>query len=220
MTSVGLVTIGQAPRDDVTPSIAAQLPEGTEIIEAGALDPFASAEEIRTEVGARPDGAMFVTRLQDGTAVDIDRSAAHELLQERIEELEDRVMAIGVLCTGAFPDLTAAVPILEPRRLLRAWVAGITQPDDTLGIVMPDTEQIQQTIDKWDEHALCTAAGSPYAESTEIDQAAMELGTEPDLVVMDCIGYDSKMERTVRKSTDASVLLSRSVLAKTLSEIL
>lgn len=112
------------------------------------------------------------------------------------------------------------MPILEPRRLLRAWVEGIIRSDDTLGIVMPETEQLQQTVEKWNEYTLCTAAGSPYGEPTEIDQAAMELGTEPDIVLMDCIGYTTEMKRTVRKSTDASVLLSRSVLAKTLSEIL
>lgn len=219
MTSVGLVTIGQAPRVDVTPAIAAHLPENTEIIEAGALDPFTSREEIRTEVGARPDEPMFVTRLQDGTAVSVDRSATHDLLQERIEELEDSVTAIGVLCTGEFPDLNAAVPVLEPRSLLRAWVGGITNAEEILGIVMPKPEQLQQTVDKWDAYTLCTATASPY-EPTEFDQAAMELGTEPDLVVMDCIGYTRKMKHTVRKSTGARVLLARSVLAKTLSEIL
>lgn len=219
MTSVGLVTIGQAPRDDVTPAIAAQLPESVEIHEAGALDPFETTAEIRTEAGVQPDEPMFVTRLRDGTAVDVDRSAIHELLQEQIEELEDSVAAIGVLCTGSFPDLDASVPILEPSRLLRAWVEGIIGPEDTLGVVIPEPEQSQQTVDKWGEYTLCTATGSPYGEPRAINRAAMELGTEPDLVVMDCIGYTLEMKRTVREAT-GSVLLGRSVLAKTLSELL
>ena len=38
MTKVGLITVGQAPRSDVVPDMAAILGGGVEIVEAGALD--------------------------------------------------------------------------------------------------------------------------------------------------------------------------------------
>jgi protein AroM len=38
MTKVGLITVGQAPRSDVVPDMAAILGGDVEIIEAGALD--------------------------------------------------------------------------------------------------------------------------------------------------------------------------------------
>ena len=38
MTKVGLITVGQAPRSDVVPDMAAILGGDVEIVEAGALD--------------------------------------------------------------------------------------------------------------------------------------------------------------------------------------
>lgn len=68
---------------------------------------------------------------------------------------------------------------------------------------------------------VCAVYSSRIAvrDPPEIDKAAMELGTQPDLVVMDCIGYTMEMKRAVEEATDASVLLARSVLAKTISEM-
>jgi hypothetical protein len=37
-TTVGLITVGQAPRSDVVPDMAAILGRDVEIVEAGALD--------------------------------------------------------------------------------------------------------------------------------------------------------------------------------------
>lgn len=48
MTTLGFVTTGQAPRDDVTPSIVAQLPNDIEIREVGALDAFDSAAAVES----------------------------------------------------------------------------------------------------------------------------------------------------------------------------
>lgn len=220
MTALGLITIGQAPRDDVTPDIRAHLPDDVELIEAGALDTFDSATVIQDEIGPREGQAVFVTRLRDGTSVTIDRAAAHELLQERIKEIETHVSTIGILCTGWFPHLDANIPILEPSKLLRTWVDGIVDDDATVGIIMPKSKQFKQTREKWSENNLVMAAGSPYAATAEVTAAAADLGTDPDIVVLDCIGYNHDMKATVRETTSSGVLLARSVLAKTATELL
>ena len=64
---VGLVTIGQAPRTDVVPDMAAILGPGVEIREAGALDGLARVEIDR--LAPTGDDEILVTRLTDGTAV-------------------------------------------------------------------------------------------------------------------------------------------------------
>lgn len=220
MTTIGFVTIGQAPRTDVTPAILEAFPEDIEHVEVGALDEFDSAAAVEAAVGPVEGKPLFVTRLADGSSVSVDRAAVIDLVRKRISEIEDKVGAIGMLCTGNFPSFEAAVPVLEPSELLHAWVHGIA-PGAHVGVIMPEPEQLDQTIEKWgDDFEVTTAAGSPYGNADEVSAAAHEIGTETDVIVMDCIGYDADMKRTVQEITDTGVLLGRSVLAKTASELL
>jgi protein AroM len=124
-----------------------------------------------------------------------------------------------VLCTGEFSEFDAGVPVLEPSDLLHAWASCIVG-DGTIGILMPRPEQIDQTFDKWEGFDVVAAAGSPYTDEDEITPAAEAIGTEPDLVVMDCMGYTPAMKATVREKTGSGVLLGRSVLGKTATEVL
>lgn len=220
MKTIGLVTIGQSPRTDITPDIINQFPDDVEFIEAGALDEFDSADEVREAVGPREGEPIFVTRLKDGTSVTVDRNSVVELMQARIDELTDEhgVSTIGVLCTGDFPPFESDVPILEPSDLLHAWASSIVQ-DGTIGVLLPKPEQIDQTFEKWKGFDIVPAAGSPYTDDDEISPAADAIGTETDLVVMDCMGYSFEMKKRVQEMTDTSVLLGRSVLAKTATEV-
>lgn len=220
MTAVGFVTVGQSPRDDVTPDVVAHLPDDVEAVEVGALDAFDSPAAVESELGARPGEPVFVTRMRDGSSVTVDRGAAHERVRAVIADIADEVALVCLLCTGHFPPLDAAVPVLEPSALLDAWVSAATDEGDTVGVMMPKEEQLAQTREKWaGTRRLVTAAGSPYGDPGAVDAAATELGREPDVVVMDCIGYTPEMKRTVKEATGAGVLLARSVLGKTAGEL-
>ncbi|WP_323173514.1 AroM family protein [Natrialba sp. PRR66] len=217
--TLGLVTIGQAPRTDVTPDIRSHLPDDVEVVEVGALDRFNSTEAIEAKAGPTDDEPVYVTRLRSGDSVTIDREATHKLTQERVREIEADVDTIGLLCTGSFPDLSASVPVLEPSELLHAWATGIVSAATTVGVLIPKPEQFSQTHEKWGTD-IEAAVGSPYDGLDAVVTGAIELGTEPDLVVLDCIGYTPEMKREVARRTDASVLLARSVLRKTATELL
>lgn len=219
MTTLGLLTIGQAPRDDITPDIVDQLPEDVDVVEAGALDAFDSVEAVREAARPREGEPVFVTRLRDGSSVTVDRAAVVDLMQERIRELGAEVSTIGVLCTGSFPAFDADVPVLEPSDLLHAWASAIVD-DGTVGVLVPKPEQVAQTREKWAEFDIVTAAASPYTDEDEVGPAAERLGTDVDLVVMDCMGYTPAMKEQVREATGAGVLLGRSVLWKTATEVL
>jgi protein AroM len=219
MNSVGLVTIGQSPRTDITPDIASHLPDDVDIVETGALDRFESASAVRDEVGPRADEPVFVTRLRDGSSVKVDRESVVELARSRVAEMEPEVPVVGLLCTGDFPAFGVGVPVLEPGDLLRSWVDGIVA-DGTLGVVVPEPDQLEQTYQKWSDFNIVTATGSPYDEETDMTDAAESIGTGTDLVVMDCMGYTPEMKDAVRQSTQTGVLLGRSVLAKTATEVL
>lgn len=219
MTAIGLVTIGQSPRTDITPDIVERLPDGIDVVEVGALDEFDSPAEVRDAVGPSDGNPIFVTRLRDGSSVTVDRESVIDLMQARIDELAEEVSTIGVLCTGNFPTFESDVPILEPSDLLHAWASSIVD-DGTIGILMPKPEQIDQTLEKWAGFDVVTAAGSPYTDEDEVTPAAEDIGTDTDLVVMDCMGYTLAMKATVKEKTGTSVLLGRSVLAKTATEVL
>ncbi|MGM0592664.1 MAG: AroM family protein, partial [Halobacteriota archaeon] len=208
--AVGFVTIGQAPRTDVTPEILEHFPENTEVIEVGGLDGYVDAAAVEAELAPADDAPRFVTRLTDGSEVVVDRAASHDLVAERIADIQDDVSVVGLLCTGSFPDLEASVPVLTPSSLLHAWAQAIDP--DRLGVIMPKPEQAAQTAEKWaEEFDVDAVAGTPYGAGNEVADAADALG-DVDLVIMDCIGYDEAMRETVRERTGASVLLGRSVL--------
>lgn len=217
--TLGLITIGQAPRTDVTQEIRSCLPDDVDIIEVGALDRFDSAEAIEAAAGPTDDEPVYVTRIRNGDSVTISRAATHKLTQGRLHDIEDDVGSIGLLCTGAFPDLSASVPVLKPSELLHGWASSIVSPEATIGIIMPKREQLIQTRKKWGDE-IETAAGSPYDGIDAVADAARTLGTVPDLVILDCIGYTEVMKDAVSKRTDSSVLLARSVLRKTATELL
>jgi protein AroM len=175
---------------------------------------------VADSVAPTEDDPVFVTRLRDGSEVTVDRAAVGELLRERVAEVAADVGAVGVLCTGALPPFDAAVPVLKPSALLRAWADAVAD-DGPVGMLVPKSEQVSQVEEKWAGREVVAAAASPYEEGDRVAAAAAEVaGADPEVVVMDCIGYTPSMKRTVRETTDTGVLLGRSVLAKTVTELL
>ena len=71
-TRVGLITVGQAPRSDVVPDMAAMLGGDVEIVEAGALDGL-SREEMAA-LAPEGDDEIIVTRLADGGSVFVGKT--------------------------------------------------------------------------------------------------------------------------------------------------
>jgi protein AroM len=101
--TLGLVTIGQAPRTDVTPEIGSHLPADVDVREVGALDRFDAAEEIMAAAGPEADLPVYVTRLANGDSVTVDRDAVHELTQKRIRDIKTRSARSGSCVLVRFP---------------------------------------------------------------------------------------------------------------------
>ena len=58
-------------------------------------------------------------------------------------------------------------------------------------------------------------------EPEELDRAAKEMaGMDVDLVVLDCIGYTSAMKERVRQLSGKPVVLSRTIAARVVMELL
>ena len=113
---LGLVTIGQSPRDDVLPQMLPFLPEAVGIRQAGALDGLSREQLANLRPG--PGDYVLHTRLRDGSAVTVSRERIVSLLQRCIGELEDGgANPILLLCTGEFPSLRSRALLVELLRL-------------------------------------------------------------------------------------------------------
>ena len=81
MTTVGLITVGQSPRNDVVPDMAAILGGDVGILEAGALDGLTRAEI--APLAPEGDDEILVTRLADGSSVFVGRNKVIPRIEAR-----------------------------------------------------------------------------------------------------------------------------------------
>jgi protein AroM len=218
---IGLVTIGQSPRRDVVPDMAAIIGPGVEIREAGALDGLD-----RTAIAAlAPTGAdeILVTRLADGTSVFVGKEKVIPLVEARIAALEGAGASVtALLCTGAFPRLRATRVLLQPNPVLLGMLRGMSWPG-RLGVLTPSERHVPQTEARWrrDGFDPVVAPLSPYEEEDPAAlrraAAAMRAGGA-GLVVMDCMGFRRKTRDELRDLTGAPVLLANLLVARVLAE--
>ena len=217
---LGLVTIGQSPRDDVVPQMKPLLPDDLDIRQMGALDSLNHKQILDLAPG--PGDYVLHTRLRDGSSVTIGRERIVSLVQACIDQLEEGgANPVLLLCTGEFPELRSKGLLIAPDRLLLNVVRGLGVR--RLGIMVPLPSQVGELIEKWGEidvEVTCSAA-SPYAEQDQVTAAAGELaGHDLDLVVMDCMGYTQAHKRIVSHKTGQPVLLASSTVARVLGELL
>jgi protein AroM len=218
---IGLVTIGESPRSDVVPDMAAILGPGTEIREAGALDGLTAAEiEALAPSG---DDEILVTRLRNGASVFLGKPKIVGLVEARIAALErDGASLTALLCTGAFPRLRATRPLIQPQPVLLGLLRGMSWPG-RLGVLTPSLRHVPQTQARWrrDGFDAVVAPLSPYEEE---DAAALRRAATAvsdggaGLIVMDCIGFRRKTRDELRALTGVPVLLANLLLARVIAE--
>ena len=155
MTKIGMLTIGQSPRDDIVPALKDILGPGHEIIEAGALDDV-TLDEIEG-IEFFPDDYLLVSRLRDGTEVRLHKRFILPLLQRRVHELEEKVAKITVImCTGKFPQFESQGLIVTPQEILKG-VLESTLKSGKLAVVYPSEEQTLKAESDYgrDSIAIC-----------------------------------------------------------------
>lgn len=209
---VGVLTIGQSPRKDVTPSIQAILGSEIEVIERGALDRL----NYDTFHMVAPDSSetTYISRVRDESSVKMGKTKLLPLLQEELRALEEQVDAVIMLCTGNFPTLETTKPIIYPDIVLNQTVQSIL-PSGTLGLIIPLEEQRNSLVEKWNpsEIKIVVEAASPYQES-DIEGAAKALKEQgAELIVLDCMGYNEMHKERAIEASGLPVILPRSILA-------
>lgn len=217
MSSLGVITIGQSPRSDMVPEMAAHWP-GVRVVERGALDGW-TAEAIPA-VGVRDGDEVLTSRLRDGSSAVFGRDLVLPLLAERIREVEDAgVDATLLVCTGEFPPLEHRRPLLLASPLfvggVRALAGGV------IGALCPLPEQQEQTVAKFAPAPVITAVANPYGGAPrEFADAAADLTARgASVVVLDCMGYSEAHRAHVRAATALPVVLARSLVARLAGEV-
>lgn len=219
---IGAITIGQAPRVDVTCDIMDIFGGKIELLQRGGLDGLTRAE-IETFVPGEGD-YVLVSRLTDGSSVTFAERYILGNLQKGIDELEAAgVSLIMVFCTGNFPEtLQAHVPMVFPCDVLHK-VVPLLSKKSSIAAVTPSPLQLEQNTEKWAGFVdkCVSIAASPYGEWEALEAAADQIRgmDDVDVVVLDCIGFTQKMKQMFAEKTGKMVVLPRTLLARVISEI-
>jgi protein AroM len=219
MRTIGAITIGQAPRDDVVPEMEKLLGAGACVLQAGALDGLSRAD-IAALAPANGEDAL-ITRLTDGSEVIVAKRAILGRLQACLDRLAPESEACVVLCAGKFPPFRSPRPVLLPDRLIAAAVDAVWE-GGRLGVIVPIPHQRAAAVARWahvDPQVAVTVA-SPYQGAGGVMRAAEELRRSGvTLTVMNCLGFTSATKAVVRDVTGAPALLPISLIARFLGEL-
>ena len=219
--TLGIITVGQAPRDDIAALFAAHAPAGTKVILRGALDGLSDAEvgELQPESGAD----TLYTRLRGGRDVKLSKKAVIERSPQTLVKLrEDGCDVLVYACTGDFPPMPGDEGMLFPSRVLNGLATGLL-PQGRLGLLVPLAEQIGKLSSKWARPGLEVVAEAlaPSAGAAEADGAARRLAAKkPDLVAMDCMSYTPATKEWVKGPLGVPALLAISATGRVLREML
>lgn len=223
--TIGMLTIGQAPRDDVVPAMREYLPTGTRIVEHGALDGLAADEIAR--FAARPGEVGIVTRLLDGSSVLLSHDLILPQMQAKADVAihEDGADLLVILCGADWSALQSERLIVNPGTLFPA-IIGSLAAGKRLGIIKPSAGQIEKERSRYAAAGIdaTVTAASPYvgherlrlaSEAAEVVRAA-----NCELVWMTCVGMDREMRDVVSAITGVPVVLAQALLARVVNELI
>ncbi|MFF1592926.1 AroM family protein [Streptomyces sp. NPDC058286] len=212
MRELTFLTIGQAPRRDLSEPIEAQLPPGVRVRHVGVLDGL-TRPGIEERFGPVEGGGTLLSRLADGGTVTLDAEAVGAALQGCVDRAEgEGADVIVLLCTGEFSGLrTRRARLIEPDALVTGYVATVLR-GSRIGVVVPLAEQVAAAREKWQpvgpQPAFATA--SPYAcDHTALRAAARtHLAAGAQALMLDCMGYGTRHRQALRDAGIAVPVLT------------
>jgi protein AroM len=216
---VGLLTIGQSPRDDITAEIRPLFLPHIEIVEAGLLDNL-SPVEIEQFHPAHQETPL-VSRLRDGSPVRLSEQKIGALLPEVIDSMKTkmRVQAVGLLCTHDFPGTKFYSSVISPFNYLKFLITQVLKVR-YMGVVIPLESQIDMTKKKWENEKIIVEVKSPYAEGKTWEEIVREFTREKvEAVILDCIGYKIQDRRELQNLISSPILLPRVILVYAINQL-
>lgn len=222
MKSLGILTIGQSPRPDVVEVMVPYIGENIKIIERGALDGLTldQVKEFAPEKGMMP----LVTRMSDGSEVLIAKEKILFRIKRIIGEFNEyNVSLILLLCVSTFPPFESACLVVHSQRIVDQCIESLINKTNHLGIIIPVKEQQALVRERFSRATplITVTDASPYGDLNRISQASKALKeSNCDLIVMYCMGFTRGLAKEVRLATGKPVILSSSLVARTIGELL
>lgn len=219
MTIIGLITIGQSPREDIMASMFGSCPPSG-ILERGALDSLSldQINDLKPCDGEHP----LVSRIRDGSEVVIAKERLMSYMQSAVDSaIRAGAGLVVILCTGEFTQLSIPVPAVYPDRVLGHVVEAVL-PRGTVGVMLPHPGQMESMREKWrtDARTFDGVAVSPYTGVDELARQAVSLKNRgADLIVLDCMGFDLAMKRTVAAASGLPVILANRLVGRVVEEL-
>ena len=212
--TVGMATIGQAPRDDLVPDIRRLGGIEGEILECGALDGLSAAEI--EQLAPRSGEYPLVVRLKDGSTAMLSRDRLVPRMQRCVDSLVERgADVVLILCFGEWPPFKSTKLVVRPLEPLCAFVSALADAGGGAGVIVPAEGQIAEFEQKLGrEGAAATVVyAPPYGPQNELVRAAERLRDgKVDIVAMACPGYTSEAKAVVQRVTGRPVVLARSLM--------
>ena len=197
------------------------LSNNIDLIEYGALDQL-TLSQVHTNLMPKPGNELLVTRMRDGTVVNLDGSQVPQLVQKCIDRADaEGVDGVVVLCTGTFHELSCHVPLIIPQPMFHAVVKQLAK-DKKVGVLAPDPLQVEQVKRWWHDSGVdvVVVSASPYEDMGAVSSAALEfLSMDVSLICLDCMGYSMQMKRVVAQLTGIPVILPRSLVVRVANEL-
>ncbi len=219
---IGLITIGQSPRDDVVPDMVPYIGSEVEILQRGALDGLSNEEAAWFHPG--PGMFHLATRLGDGSEIIVAKEKILPRMADVVDEFnKEGVSLILLLCNGEFPRFESRALIIEPQRVVDQCLAGLLNDTHRLGILVPVPEQEEwvRTNLSGLTPRITTAVASPYGDESRLEEACCRFKADTcDLIALYCMGFNRGLGQTVRNLTDIPVLVSSTMVARTIGELL
>ena len=209
---LGVVSIGQTPRPDLSRAFSDEAPQA-EVRVRGALDGVGESElAALTAPGTYP----LLVRLSSSRTIEVPMDRLVPLVALRARELANEGAAVVVVaCAGGFPAVPCPVPLLLPGRIVPAVAGALTQ-SRRIGVITPNRAQVPFAEAKWREDGFEPRVtwASPDDEQ-ELRRAADDLaGAGIDLVVLDCMGHDDECRGTLARLTGLPVIAAQSLVAR------
>jgi protein AroM len=191
-----------------------------EYVEAGALDDL-TRKEIE-ELSPKDDHDLLVSRIRDGSEITFGKSRIIPRLQKCIDQLNTaNVKAIALLCAGVFPPFESKAPLLRADRLMYGFLGSIPNLNK-VGLLLPGEKQMKPLGREFEEQGfkVVTSWLSPYSRGS-VEEAVKPFKSK-DVTVLSllCMGYNPDLKEKIVKLTSKPAVLSQSLLAKAIHELL
>jgi protein AroM len=219
-----MITVGQAPRDDLVPYMQAVFSREVSIWQAGVLDGL--SREAMAELGPDAGEVGIMARLLDGS----NTLLSHKKILPRVQALVDRAVErnaglVVILCGADWSALRSPTLIVNPGKVFPAIISALAS-GWRLGVIKPSAGQIEQATKQFADRGIAAVvtAASPYTGARrlqDVRSAAEHLrDAGVDLVWMTCVGMDEAMRTVVSDITGKPVILARTILARIIDEFL